>query len=52
MSMHGTSPLPAKYRKIQIRAGCAKARANPAISTDDLSKASSFATGTYLISQI
>jgi hypothetical protein len=52
ISMQGISPLPANCRKIQIRAGWLKARANAARSTEILSNASSFATGMDFIFQI
>lgn len=52
ISMHATSPFPAKCRKMQILAGWAKAFAKPAKRTDDVSNASNFAIGMNFIFQI
>lgn len=52
ISIHGTSPLPARNRKMQIRAGWARAFAKAASLTEASSNASSFATGMNYIFQI
>lgn len=52
MSMHGTSPRPARCCKIRIRAGWANAFAKAARFTDSLSNASSFASGIDYIFKI
>jgi hypothetical protein len=52
ISMHASSPFPAKCRNMQIRAGCDKARAKAAKSTAFFSNTINFARGMNPIFQI